>query len=100
VRNRETTDSPANIADAGLLQHRDYIRSSLHSIHPGLLRQVLQAMDERRNARRAVPAKLMPSADMGAAEMQREIIWRLDTLPLGDAEAIAALVRQLLESAQ
>jgi hypothetical protein len=100
VRDRKTPDRSADIVDAGLLQHRDYIRSTLQSLSAGLLRELLQAMDDRRNTRRTLKVRTRPGADMSPAEMQREIIWRLETLPSEDAEAIAALVRRLIASAQ
>jgi hypothetical protein len=37
---------------------------------------------------------------MSVSEMQREIVWRLQTLPANDADAVAALVRRLLERLQ
>jgi hypothetical protein len=100
VRIRETPDSPAGIVDAGLLQHREYIRNALQSFPVRLLRQVLQTLDDRRGTRRAVPAKVVRSNGMSAAEMQREIVWRLATLPPEDAEAIAELVQRLTERSQ
>jgi hypothetical protein len=100
VRIRETPDLQAGIVDAGLLQHREHIRTALQSLPVRLLRQVLQTLDDRRNARHAVPAKAVRSNGMSAAEMQREIVWRLATLPPEDAEAIAELVQRLMEHPQ
>ncbi len=97
MRESEARSSSDNIVDAGLLQHRDYIKSTLQSLPAGLLRQLFQAMEDRRDARCAVPVKSASAADMSAAEMQREVMWRLGTLPPEDAEAIAALVRQFAE---
>jgi hypothetical protein len=37
---------------------------------------------------------------MSLAEMQREIAWRLGTLPAEDARAIAAFVRRLVPSSR
>ncbi|HEV2357518.1 MAG TPA: hypothetical protein VGZ23_07910 [bacterium] len=83
--------------DAGALrQDRDYINIATRSLPAGLVRRVLEAMDERRRGRRAAPARGTGLPDMSAAEMQREIAWRLDTLPPEDAAAIARLVRRLV----
>lgn len=90
-----TSDPPADALDAGaLLEHRDYIKVATQSFPAALLRQVLQAMDERRRPRRLVPDTPAALPEMSVLEMQREIAWRLATLPPEDAQAIAALVRR------
>jgi len=96
VRTRQTPVSPAAAVDARVLQDRDHIRVALQSLPAGSTRQVLQAMDDRRGARRAGHAGSALPQDINLGEMQREIVWRLDTLPPEDAKAIAALVRQLV----
>ena len=94
----ETTPDPAAEGfDAGaLLADRDYIKVTTHSFPVALTRQVLQAMNERRRARRLTPEEAAELPEMSLAEMQREIAWRLGTLPAQDAVAIAALVRRLV----
>jgi hypothetical protein len=95
VATRERPSSVDAVTNAGLLQLRDYIRNSLQSLPPAGVRQLLQAMNDRRGAR--VPAKPAPFAGLTTAEMHREIAWRLETLPGDDAEALAAMVRRLME---
>ena len=91
-----TPDPPVDTLDAGaLLEHRDYIKVTTQSFPAGLTRQVLQAMDERRRSRCLVPEPPTAPPKMSLTEMQREIGWRLATLPPEDAQAIAALVRRL-----
>ena len=91
-----TPDPPGEALDTGaLLEHRDYVKATTQSFPAGLTRQVLQAMNERRRTRRLVPETLAALPQMSLAEMQREIVWRLATLPPEDAHAIAALVRRL-----
>lgn len=95
-----TPDPPVDTLDAGvLLADRDYIKVTTQSFPAGLTRQVLQAMDERRRARCLVPEAPVAPA-MSLAEMQREIGWRLATLPPEDADAIARLVRRLAPRTQ
>ena len=100
MRTRETPNSSGEIVDAGLLQQRDYIRTSVQSFPAGILRELFQAMDACRHPRFVAPVKSPRIADMGISEMQREIVWRLQTLPPGDTETVAALVRRLLERLQ
>lgn len=100
MRTRETPDSPGEIVDAGLLQRRDYIRTSVQSFPAGLLRELFQAMEACRHPRRVASAKPPRIPDMSISEMQREIIWRLQTLPPDDTGTIAALVQRLLERLQ
>lgn len=96
-----TPDPPADVLDAGaLLTNRDYIKVTMQSFPAGLTRQVLQAMDEQRRTRRLVPETSVALPQMSLAEMQREILWRLTTLPPEDARAIAALVRRLVPRTQ
>ena len=96
MRNTNGTPEPsADVVDAGVLQHRDYIRTALHSLPAALARQILLAMEERRARRRSASLKSTDLPQMSVAEMQREIAWRLETLPPEDAEAIAELVRRL-----
>lgn len=92
-------DPPGDGLDAGgLMADREDIKVSTQSFPAGLTRQVLQAMDERRRTRRLVPETPATLPEMSLAEMQREIAWRLGTLPPEDATAIAALVRRLASS--
>lgn len=100
MRTRETPDSSGEIVDAGLLQQRDYIRTSVQSFPAGFLRELLEAMDDCRHPRRVTPAKPARVAEMSVSEMQREIVWRLQTLPPDDTDTIAAFVRRLLERLQ
>jgi hypothetical protein len=100
VRTRETPDPSGEIVDAGLLPQRDYIRTSVQSLPTGFLRELLRAMDDCRHPRRVTPAKPPRAADMSVSEMQREVVWRLQTLPPDDTETISALVRRLLERLQ
>lgn len=94
-------DPPVDTLDTGaLLEHRDYINVTTRSFPAGLTRQVLQAMDERRRTRRLVPEAPAALPEMSLAEMQREIAWRLATLPPEDARTIAALVRRLAPCTQ
>ena len=96
-----TPDPPVDTLDAGaLLEHRDFIKVTTQSFPAGLTRQVLHAMDERRRSRRLVPETPPELPQMSLAEMRREIVWRLATLPPDDAEAIAALVRRLAPRTQ
>ena len=96
-----TPDRPIDTLDAGaLLEHREYIKVTTQSFSAGLIRQLLQAMDERRRNRRLVPEEPAALPEMSLAEMQREIVWRLATLPPEDAETIAALVRRLAPRTQ
>ena len=97
MRTRETPDSSGEIVDAGLLQQRDYIRTSVQSFPTGFLRELLQAIDDCRDSRRVIPARPRRVTDMSPAEMQREIVWRLQTLPPDDTDTIAALVQRILE---
>ena len=100
MRTRETPDSSGEIVGAGLLHQRDYIRTSVQSFPTGFLRELLQAIDECRDTRRVTPARRPSVADMSISEMQREIVWRLQTLPPDDVDTIAALVRRMLERLQ
>jgi hypothetical protein len=89
-------DPPADGLDAGaLLEDRDYIKVTTQSFPAALTRQILQAMDARRRTRRPGPERSVALPEMNLAEMQREIVWRLATLPPEDARAIAAFVRRL-----
>lgn len=91
-----TPGLPVEGFDRGaLLRHRNYIKVTTRSFPAGLIRRVLAAMDERRRKRgvRAEEAGRLP--EMSLAELQREITWRLATLPPDDARAIAEFVRKL-----
>lgn len=91
-----TPDLPAEGFDRGaLLRHRSYIKATTRSFPAGLIRRVLAAMDERRRTRRVSPEKAGRLPEMSLAELQREITWRLGTLPPDDARAIAKFVREL-----
>ena len=91
-----TPDPPAEGFDTGaLLADRDYIKVTTQAFPAALTRQVLQALNERRRARRLAPEESTELPEMSVAEMQREIAWRAGTLPPDDARAIAALVRGL-----
>lgn len=91
-----TPDLPAEGFDAGaLLANRDYIKTATQSFPAALIREVLRAMDERRRRRGAAPEHPRELPEMGLAELQREIAWRLGTLPPDDAQAIAEFVREL-----
>lgn len=93
---RGTPDPPVEALDAGaLLENRNYIKGATQSFPAALVRQVLQAMDERRRPRRLLPEASAALPEMSVLEMQREIAWRLATLPSEDAQAIAELVRRL-----
>jgi hypothetical protein len=88
-------DGAARGFDAGtVLQYRDYIKAQLPSLSASLSRQVLEMMDRRR-AGRSAARRSTPLPQMTAAEMHREILWRLATLPPGDAREIAGLVHRL-----
>ena len=100
VRTRDTPNSSGEIVGARLLHQRDYIRTSVQSFSTGFLRELLQAMDARRRLRSVTPAKPQRVADMSISEMQREIVWRLQTLPPDDTDAIVGVVRRLLEHPQ
>ena len=96
-----TPDPPVDVLHAGaLLEDREYIKVTTQSFPAGLTRQVLQAMDERRRTRRLRPEMSVAMSEMSLAEMQRDIAWRLGTLPPDDARAIAALVRRLAPRTQ
>jgi len=96
VSTNATPDPPAEGFDTGaLLADRDYIKVTTQAFPVALTRQVLQALNERRRARRWAPEKSAELPEMSLAEMQREIAWRVGTLPPEDARAIAALVRRL-----
>lgn len=95
MRTDERPDPPADVVDAELLQNRDYVRTVIRSFPPSLIRQVLHAMDDRRRARRIAPEKSAALPELSAAELQREVAWRLETLPPKDAAAIAVLTRRL-----
>ena len=101
MRTDGTADPPSGGVDAGaLLEDRHYIKVTTQSFPPTLTRQVLEAMDARRRVRRLTPEQPAGLPEMSLAEMQREIAWRLGTLPPEDARAIAALVRRLAPSAR
>ena len=101
MRTDGTADPSSGGVDAGaLLEDRDYIKVTTRSFPPALTRQVLQAMDERRRVRRLAPERPGGLPEMSLAEMQREIAWRLGTLPPEDARAIAAFVRRLVPSSR
>lgn len=92
-----TPDPPPETLAAGPLRKaRDYINIATRSLPAGPMRRVLDAMDARRRTRRLVPPRHPGLADMSVAEMQREIAWRLDTLPPADAAALARFVRRLV----
>ena len=96
-----TPDPPVDTLDVGaLVADRDYIKVTTQSFPAGLTRQVLQTMDERRRSRRLVPEPSATLPEMSLTEMEREIGWRLATLPPEDAQAIAALVRRLAPRSQ
>jgi hypothetical protein len=96
VNTNATPDPPAEGVDAGaLLADRDYIKVTTQAFPAALTRQVLQAMNERRRARGLTPERSAELPEMSVAEMQREIAWRVATLPPEDAREIAALVRRL-----
>ncbi|HKX19583.1 MAG TPA: hypothetical protein VJT33_16400 [bacterium] len=91
-----TPGPPVEGFDRGaLLRHRNYIKVATRSFPAGLIRRVLAAMDERRRTRRVGPEKAGRLPEMSLAELQREIAWRLGTLPPDDARAIAEFVREL-----
>ncbi len=91
-----TPDLPAEGFDAGrLLSDRDYIKTTTQSLPAALVRRVLRAMDERRRRRGAAAENPRELPEMSLSEMQREIAWRLGTLPPEDAQAIARFVREL-----
>ena len=96
MHTRETPESSEDIADAGLLQLREYIRTSLQSLPADSIRQLLQVMDERRRARLSAVAKFLPIADSSVAELQREVVWRLETLPPEDVDAITTVIRRFI----
>ena len=87
---------PVEGFDTGaLLSARDYIKTTTRSFSAVQIRRVLRAMDERRRQRGPAAPNPRELPEMSPAEMQREITWRLGTLPLEDAQAIAKFVRQL-----
>lgn len=101
MRTDGTADPPTGGIDAGaLLEDRDYIKVTTQSFPRALIRQVLEAMDDRRRARRVASERPVALPEMSLAEMQREIVWRLGTLPPEDARAIAAFVRRLVPTAR
>ncbi|HET7263522.1 MAG TPA: hypothetical protein VFL28_02550 [bacterium] len=96
MRTSRTPDPPAEGFDAGrLLADRDYIKATTQSFPAALIRRVLRAMDERRRGRGGAAQNPRDLPEMSLAEMQREIAWRLGTLPPEDARAIARFVREL-----
>lgn len=91
-----TSGLPVEGFDRGaLLRHRDFIKATTRSFPAALIRRVLAAMDERRRKRGMSAEKTGRLPEMSLAELQREITWRLGTLPPDDARAIAELVRKL-----
>jgi hypothetical protein len=78
-----------------VLQDREYIKAAIRSLSRPALLQVVQLMEDQRAARRVGPASVVPLPEMGAAELQREIAWRLGVLPPDDAKSVADLVRRL-----
>ena len=92
----KTPSLPLEGFDRGaLLRHRDYIKTSTRAFPAALIRRVLAAMDERRRKRGVGAEEGRRRPEMSLAELQREIIWRIATLPPDDARAIAEFVRKL-----
>lgn len=92
----DAEDASLDAVGAGpLLQDREYISLASLSLPAASLLRVLQLMEERRSARRLTPAPAAPLPEMGAAELRREIAWRLEVLPPEDAKAVAVLARRL-----
>jgi hypothetical protein len=81
-----------------LREHREFIKTTAFLLPHKAKVRVLETMErlrwERMDPRLRPPAGEPPSLpEMTGGEMVREINWRVETLPPGDAEAVARLIR-------
>lgn len=82
-----------------LLEDREFIKVSSFPLPRAMKARVLDLMERLRQERtgaalRAAPGQaLLP--EMTDGELLREIKWRLDTLPPGDAETVARYIRHI-----
>jgi hypothetical protein len=85
-----------------LLRDREFIKVTTYLMPRRSKLHVLEAMERLRRRRMIPPPPPHPHArialpEMTAAEMVREINWRLGTLPPDDAEAVARYVRRMTQ---
>lgn len=84
-----------------LLRNREFIKVTAFVLPTPTKRQVLEMMDQLRQARMTDPSgqplsePIAPLPEMTDSEMVREINWRIGTLPPDDAETLVQYVRRL-----
>lgn len=83
-----------------LREHREFIKTTAFLLPHKAKVRVLETMErlrwERMDPRLRPPAGETPSLpEMTGGEIVREINWRVETLPPGDAETVARLIRHL-----
>ncbi len=83
-----------------LREQRHFIKTTAFLLPHAAKMQVLEMMERLRRGRMEPPLRppvgqAPPLPQMTDGEAVREINWRVETLPPGDAEAVARLVRSL-----
>lgn len=85
----------------GLLQNREFIKTTTYVLPRRTKLQVLEMMERLRLERTAPAATALPNRaaaplpEMTGGELVREINWRIGTLPPEDAEVLARYIRHL-----
>jgi hypothetical protein len=90
----------AEIDVRGLLERREYIKTTVYLLPRRTKIQILELMDRLRRARWRPPKDRRGASpprlpEMTAGELVREINWRIGTLPPADAMAVAAYVKRV-----
>lgn len=97
---RRTRLNGRTIDIRALLEDREFIKVTAFMLPHAIKARVLELMERLRRERmeaglRAETARTPALPEMTDGELLREITWRLDTLPPGDAETVARFARHV-----